>query len=115
MVHQYGLHGRPPIFSCSYSRCAMLVLGCAPFVLRASRKWKIGNRGKAAVRLNAHLAALGKLDASPGRSTVVVVGAGFTGIEVAAEMPSKLARAHVADPHVILVDPNTVVGATIGG
>jgi hypothetical protein len=32
----------------------------------------------------------------------------------AAEMPSKLARAYVADPHVILVDPNTVVGATIG-
>jgi NADH:ubiquinone reductase (H+-translocating) len=68
----------------------------------------------AAVRLNAHLAALGKLDASPGRSTVVVVGAGFTGIEVAAEMPSKLARAHIADPRVILVDPNTVIGATIG-
>ncbi len=68
----------------------------------------------AAVRLNAHLATLGKLDASPGRSTVVVVGAGFTGIEVAAEMPSKLARAHITDPRVILVDPDAVVGATIG-
>jgi len=68
----------------------------------------------AAVRLNDHLAALGSLDASPGRSTVVVVGAGFTGIEVAAEMPSKLAHAGIADPRVILVDPNPVVGATIG-
>jgi NADH dehydrogenase len=68
----------------------------------------------AAVRLNAHFAALGKLDASPGRSTVVVVGAGFTGIEVAAEMPSKLVRAQIADPRVILVDPNAVIGTTIG-
>ncbi len=68
----------------------------------------------AAVRLNDHVAGLGKLEASPGRSTVVVVGAGFTGIEVAAEMPNKLACAHIADPRVILVDPNPVVGATIG-
>jgi NADH:ubiquinone reductase (H+-translocating) len=68
----------------------------------------------AAVRLNDHLAALGSLEASQERSTVVVVGAGFTGIEVASEMPGKLARAGVTDPRVILVDPNAVVGATIG-
>jgi len=68
----------------------------------------------AAVRLNDHLAALGSLEASPAHSTVVVVGAGFTGIEVAAEMPSKLADARITNPRVILVDPNSVVGATIG-
>jgi NADH dehydrogenase len=69
----------------------------------------------AAVRLNDHLAALGEREASQGHSTVVVVGAGFTGIEVAAEMPDKLARAGVAGDHrVILVDPNPVVGVTIG-
>jgi NADH dehydrogenase len=69
----------------------------------------------AAVRLNAHIAALSERPASPGRSTVVVVGAGFTGIEVATEMPRKLDRARVAgDRRVILVDPNPVVGATIG-
>jgi NADH dehydrogenase len=52
---------------------------------------------------------------SPGRSTVVVVGAGFTGIEVATEMPSKLGRAlGAAENRVILVDHNPVVGATIG-
>ena len=68
----------------------------------------------AAVRLDDHLAVLGSLEASPGRSTVVVVGAGFTGIEVATEMPSKLARANITDPRVILVDPNPVVGSTIG-
>jgi NADH dehydrogenase len=68
-----------------------------------------------AVRLNAHIAALSERPASQGRSTVVVVGAGFTGIEVATEMPRKLDRARVAgDRRVILVDPNPVVGATIG-
>jgi NADH:ubiquinone reductase (H+-translocating) len=68
----------------------------------------------AAVHLNDHLAALGNLESSPGRSTVVVVGAGFTGIEVATEMPSKLAHAGITDPRVILVDPNPVVGTTTG-
>jgi len=69
----------------------------------------------AAVRLNAHIAALGTSPTSLGRSTVVVVGAGFTGIEVATEMPSKLRRAFAAGEHrVILVDPNPVVGVTIG-
>jgi NADH dehydrogenase len=68
----------------------------------------------AAVRLNDHLATLGHHDASPEYSTVVVVGAGFTGIEVAAEMPSKLAHAGIANPRVVLVDPNPIVGATIG-
>lgn len=46
----------------------------------------------AGVRLNAHIASLGARPASQGRSTVVVIGAGFTGIEVATEMPEKLRR-----------------------
>jgi NADH dehydrogenase len=68
----------------------------------------------AAVRLKDHLAALGRLKLSAERSTVVVVGAGFTGIEVAAEMPGKLAYAEIANPRVILIDPNPLVGSTIG-
>lgn len=69
----------------------------------------------AAVRLNAHIASLGAMPAAPGRSTVVVVGAGFTGIEVATEMPVKLGRALRNDDYrIILVDPNPVVGETIG-
>jgi NADH:ubiquinone reductase (H+-translocating) len=69
----------------------------------------------AAVRLNAHIAALGTSPTALGRATVVVVGAGFTGIEVATEMPSKLARALPAGEHrVVLVDPNPAVGVTIG-
>ena len=68
----------------------------------------------AAVRLNDHLAALGSLGSSTESSTVVVVGAGFTGIEVASEMPGRLAHAGIANPRVILIDPNPVIGATMG-
>jgi len=69
----------------------------------------------AALRLDDHLTSLGRSAPAPGRSTVVVVGAGFTGIEVAAEMPDRLARAGITGSRrIILVDPNPSVGATIG-
>ncbi len=69
----------------------------------------------AAMRLDAHLAALGKQADSEGLATVVIVGAGFTGLEVAAEMPAKLEKAGVPGKRrVILVDPNPLVGATMG-
>jgi NADH:ubiquinone reductase (H+-translocating) len=69
----------------------------------------------AARKLNAHLSSLRERPASQARNTVIVVGAGFTGIEVAAEMPQKLRAAGLAgEVRIILVDPNPVVGATIG-
>ncbi|MBB4260000.1 MULTISPECIES: NAD(P)/FAD-dependent oxidoreductase [unclassified Bradyrhizobium] len=69
----------------------------------------------AALHLEDHLVSLGRSAPSPGRSTVVVVGAGFTGIEVAAEMPDRLARAGITGSRrIILVDPNAAAGATIG-
>jgi NADH dehydrogenase len=69
----------------------------------------------AATRLDSHLASLAGEPPSPTRSTVVVVGAGFTGIEVATEMPAKLEKAGlVGERRIILLDPNPVVGATIG-
>jgi NADH dehydrogenase len=69
----------------------------------------------AAQKLNAHLSSLRERPATAGRNTVVVVGAGFTGIEVAAEMPQKLHAAGLPGAYrIILVDPNPVVGATIG-
>ena len=69
----------------------------------------------AAARLNAHLASLATAPPSQARSTIVVVGAGFTGIEVAPEMPAKLDKAGVrGERRIILLDPNAVVGATIG-
>jgi len=70
---------------------------------------------RAALKLDAHLASLGKREVSPSAATVVVVGAGFTGIEVAAEMPAKLDKAGVGGRRrIVLVDPNTPMGASIG-
>ncbi|MBR1172278.1 NAD(P)/FAD-dependent oxidoreductase [Bradyrhizobium liaoningense] len=69
----------------------------------------------AALRLEDHLVSLGRSAPSVGRSTVVVVGAGFTGIEVAAEMPARLAHAGITGSRrIILVDSNPSVGAGIG-
>ncbi len=68
----------------------------------------------AAVRLDDHLTALGRRAPSPEGATVVVVGAGLTGIEVATELPRRLARAGIADPRIILLDRNPVIGATMG-
>jgi NADH dehydrogenase len=69
----------------------------------------------AAKQLDAHLALLSGEPPSPARSTVAVVGAGFTGIEVATEMPAKLEKAGLgAERRIMLLDPNPVVGATIG-
>jgi len=68
----------------------------------------------AALKLETHLVALGRREVQ-GRATVVVVGAGFTGIEVATEMPARLEKAGLRDEaRVVLVDPNPVVGATFG-
>lgn len=70
---------------------------------------------QAATKLERHLAALGRQPPSAARATVAVVGAGFTGIEVAAEMPDRLTHAGIGGARrVILVDPNPVVGATFG-
>lgn len=41
-------------------------------------------------RLQRHLVALSEMPDTPSRNTVVVVGGGFTGIETAAEFPSRL-------------------------
>lgn len=43
-----------------------------------------------AAKLESHIHSLAHRPDSPGRNTVVVAGAGFTGIETAAEMPARL-------------------------
>jgi NADH:quinone reductase (non-electrogenic) len=70
-------------------------------------------------RLNTHLQSLSRRPESPGLYTVVVVGAGLTGIEAATAMPEKLrtilARANLDRPfHVILADHSSHVGSDIG-
>jgi len=72
-----------------------------------------------AARLNSHLQSLLSLPASAGQLTVVVVGAGLTGIEAATEMPGKLrailTQANTMRPfRVILADHNPHVGSDMG-
>jgi NADH dehydrogenase len=72
-----------------------------------------------AARLAAHLEALPSLPPAAGQFTVLVVGAGLTGIEVAAELPDRLRgllnRARqTASFRVILADRNPQVGSDMG-
>ncbi|KAF9887263.1 hypothetical protein FE257_010391 [Aspergillus nanangensis] len=54
-----------------------------------------------AIKLEAHLEGLTSLPASPSRDTIVVCGAGFTGIELAAELPKRVQQ--LTNPRIILV------------
>lgn len=69
----------------------------------------------AAAALHGHI---GRLDRRPGgaeRFTAVVVGAGFTGIELATELPARLrAAAGGRDVRVVLVEQADVVGPELG-
>src|SRR5215467_6525150 len=65
-----------------------------------------------AARLQDHLAALPSRPASRGRSTVLIIGAGLTGIEVATEMPARLAA--LGHGHVILADRASWIGSDMG-
>ncbi|MEX2941427.1 NAD(P)/FAD-dependent oxidoreductase [Serratia fonticola] len=67
---------------------------------------------ESAARLERHLAALADQPDSAARNTVIVCGGGFTGIEVATEMPARL-RAILGDSaaiRVIVVDRSPVAG-----
>jgi NADH dehydrogenase len=71
---------------------------------------------ESATRLEAHIKSLKDLPASASRNTVVVAGGGFTGIETATEMPSRL-RAVLgdnADIRVIVVDRGPQIAAAMG-
>lgn len=70
-----------------------------------------------AMKLQRHLAALTDGPVDAGAATVVVVGAGLTGIETASEMPGKLAdmcAGSGAEPRVVLIDHNPHVGSDMG-
>lgn len=66
--------------------------------------------------LAAHLQSLADQPASPARHTVVVVGAGLTGLETATEMPERLRAIFGATAaiRVILVEQAPVVAAAMG-
>jgi NADH dehydrogenase len=69
-----------------------------------------------AIVLDRHLQELAKMPASAARDTIVVVGAGFTGIEAATEMPSRLRTLfdETANPRIIIVDRSSAVAPDMG-
>jgi NADH dehydrogenase len=70
----------------------------------------------AAAALHAHVVRLPAAPYEPGRFTAVVVGAGFTGIEVATELVDRLRAVAGARPvRVVLVEQASVVGPRAGG
>ncbi|WP_054887348.1 NAD(P)/FAD-dependent oxidoreductase [Pseudomonas sp. NBRC 111130] len=69
-----------------------------------------------AARLETHLKSLADLPESPARNTVVVAGGGFTGIETATELPTRLRAILVEDARlrVVVVDRGAKIGAALG-
>ncbi|CEJ80917.1 hypothetical protein VHEMI01074 [[Torrubiella] hemipterigena] len=69
-----------------------------------------------AAKLEAHLESLPSQPPSDARNTIVVAGAGFTGLEIATELPSRL-RSIFTDgskSRIILIDRNAELGHQIG-
>jgi NADH:ubiquinone reductase (H+-translocating) len=69
-----------------------------------------------ATRLDRRIAALRAAPVTEGRATVLVVGAGLTGVETACEMPARLRAALPPGtrPRVILADHASHIGSTMG-
>ncbi|MGM4921375.1 NAD(P)/FAD-dependent oxidoreductase [Tardiphaga sp. 804_B3_N1_9] len=69
-----------------------------------------------AIALDQHLHDLAKQPPSKARDTVVVAGGGFTGIEVATEMPARLRAILGRDtnPHVVIVERNAAIAPDMG-
>ncbi|EEU36593.1 uncharacterized protein NECHADRAFT_51665 [Fusarium vanettenii 77-13-4] len=65
-----------------------------------------------AAKLESHLESLTSLPPSPARDTIVVCGGGFTGIELAAELPKRLSQHKGA--RIILVEGADEVGPELG-
>jgi NADH dehydrogenase len=69
-----------------------------------------------ATRLETHLKSLADLPESPARNTVVVAGGGFTGIETATELPTRLRAIFGEDTRlrVVVIDRGAKIGAALG-
>ncbi|KAL2788260.1 hypothetical protein BJX66DRAFT_327252 [Aspergillus keveii] len=65
-----------------------------------------------ASKLEAHIKSMGSLPPSPAHDTVVVCGGGFTGLEIVAELPKRLA--HIPNHRIVLIDNSEEVGNQLG-
>jgi NADH dehydrogenase len=68
----------------------------------------------AAARLGAHLAGLSDRPVSPGRFTALVIGGGLTGVEMAAELATRLREIAGTAARVILADRAPRIGSNMG-
>ncbi|KAH7159180.1 hypothetical protein DER46DRAFT_686522 [Fusarium sp. MPI-SDFR-AT-0072] len=66
----------------------------------------------AATKLESHIKSLESLPVSKARNTVIVCGGGFTGIEIATELPNMLK--HIEKPRIVLVESAPEVGPELG-
>ncbi len=69
-----------------------------------------------AITLDRHLHSLAERPASKARDTVVVAGGGFTGIEVATEMPARLSAilGKNAKPRVVIIERGEAIAPDMG-
>lgn len=69
-----------------------------------------------AVKLDTHLKSLNSVAPSKARNTVVVCGGGFTGIELAAELPQRLRKilGDNINVRVVIVERNNEIGPDLG-
>ncbi|KAJ6576851.1 hypothetical protein B0H10DRAFT_2168415 [Mycena sp. CBHHK59/15] len=69
-----------------------------------------------ALKFSAHLKSLAAMPDSPARNTVVVCGGGFTGMEIAAEMPQRLhgILGEKVDVKVIVLERADAIGPDMG-
>jgi NADH dehydrogenase len=74
------------------------------------------DRGDEAAALEAHLHGLAARPSSTSRDTVVVAGGGFTGLEIATELPARMRRilGDDAGVRVIIVERADVIGPDLG-
>ncbi len=64
--------------------------------------------------LRRHLDSLAARPAAPERDTVLIVGAGLTGVELACEMPERLRALGIAHGRTVLVDLQDHIGSDMG-